>query len=104
MEHFNKFLKVSIHWIVVNIFNIRSLLIMHNFQRGHCQILYFARIPGVPAISVPVGFSRRSLPIGMQLIGRHFGEATLLNAAKYLEQQFQFPQLTSNSRFKQLLS
>ncbi len=36
---------------------------------------------GVPAISVPCGTSSNGLPIGLQLIGNHFDEARLLNAA-----------------------
>ncbi len=38
-------------------------------------------LAGVPAISVPCGMSSAGLPIGMQLIGNHFDEARLLNAA-----------------------
>ena len=33
---------------------------------------------GVPSLSIPSGFSRSGLPVGMQLIGRSFDEATLL--------------------------
>jgi aspartyl-tRNA(Asn)/glutamyl-tRNA(Gln) amidotransferase subunit A len=33
---------------------------------------------GLPSLSIPSGFSARGLPIGMQLIGRSFDEATLL--------------------------
>ncbi|MBS1808558.1 MAG: Asp-tRNA(Asn)/Glu-tRNA(Gln) amidotransferase subunit GatA [Acidobacteria bacterium] len=36
---------------------------------------------GVPAISVPCGVSSNGLPIGLQLIGNHFDEARILNAA-----------------------
>lgn len=43
-------------------------------------------LAGVPGISVPCGFSRDNLPIGLQLIGRHFDEATLLKAAYAFEQ------------------
>lgn len=41
-------------------------------------------IAGVPAISVPFGKSKEGLPIGIQLIGPHFGEKQLLKAAKAL--------------------
>jgi aspartyl-tRNA(Asn)/glutamyl-tRNA(Gln) amidotransferase subunit A len=37
-----------------------------------------ANFLGLPALSVPAGFSRAGLPIGMQLTGRPFDEATLL--------------------------
>ena len=35
---------------------------------------------GLPAVSVPAGFSATGLPLGLQLIGRPFDEATLLRA------------------------
>jgi len=38
-------------------------------------------LAGVPAVSVPCGQSGAGLPIGLQLIGNHFDEARLLNAA-----------------------
>jgi aspartyl-tRNA(Asn)/glutamyl-tRNA(Gln) amidotransferase subunit A len=40
-----------------------------------------ANLTGLPAISVPCGFSNEKLPIGLQLTGRMFDEATLLRAA-----------------------
>jgi aspartyl-tRNA(Asn)/glutamyl-tRNA(Gln) amidotransferase subunit A len=33
---------------------------------------------GLPSLSIPTGFTRNGLPVGMQLIGRAFDEATLL--------------------------
>ena len=36
---------------------------------------------GVPAISIPCGFDREGLPVGFQLIGKHFDEGTILNVA-----------------------
>jgi aspartyl-tRNA(Asn)/glutamyl-tRNA(Gln) amidotransferase subunit A len=43
-------------------------------------------LAGTCALSVPCGFSEQGLPIGLQLIGRPFGEATLLHAAHAFEQ------------------
>jgi aspartyl-tRNA(Asn)/glutamyl-tRNA(Gln) amidotransferase subunit A len=40
-----------------------------------------ANLAGLPAISVPCGFSNDKLPIGLQLTGRAFDEATLLRVA-----------------------
>ena len=40
-----------------------------------------ANLAGVPAISVPCGFSPDGLPIGLQLTGRMFDEAGLLKTA-----------------------
>ena len=42
-------------------------------------------LTGSPAISVPFGWSSEGLPIGVQLVGRHFDELTLLQAAHALE-------------------
>ncbi|WP_026882427.1 Asp-tRNA(Asn)/Glu-tRNA(Gln) amidotransferase subunit GatA [Clostridium akagii] len=42
-------------------------------------------LAGVPAISVPCGTSKSGLPIGLQIIGPHFGESTILKAALALE-------------------
>ncbi|MDZ7271379.1 MAG: Asp-tRNA(Asn)/Glu-tRNA(Gln) amidotransferase subunit GatA [candidate division KSB1 bacterium] len=40
---------------------------------------------GLPAISVPCGKDRNGLPIGLQVIGRYFDEATLLRVARAVE-------------------
>jgi len=40
-----------------------------------------ANFTGHPAISVPCGFTRDGLPIGLQFIGRRFDESTLLRIA-----------------------
>ncbi|AZR72066.1 aspartyl/glutamyl-tRNA amidotransferase subunit A [Anoxybacter fermentans] len=44
-------------------------------------------LAGVPAISIPVGFDSNGLPIGLQIIGKHFAEATILRVAYTLEQE-----------------
>jgi aspartyl-tRNA(Asn)/glutamyl-tRNA(Gln) amidotransferase subunit A len=49
-------------------------------------------IAGVPGLSVPCGFSKTGLPIGLQLIGRPFDESTLLRAAWHHEQATDFHQ------------
>jgi aspartyl-tRNA(Asn)/glutamyl-tRNA(Gln) amidotransferase subunit A len=43
-------------------------------------------LAGVPAISVPCGFTQSGLPIGLQLVSRAWSEATLLRAAYAYEQ------------------
>lgn len=43
-------------------------------------------IAGVPAISIPCGKDNEGMPIGMQLIGKHFDEEKILRAAYTYEQ------------------
>jgi aspartyl-tRNA(Asn)/glutamyl-tRNA(Gln) amidotransferase subunit A len=45
-----------------------------------------ANFTGLPAISVPCGFTRAGLPVGLQLIGRAFDEAGLLRIAHLYDQ------------------
>ena len=45
-----------------------------------------ANLAGIPGISVPCGFSKEGLPIGLQLMGSHFAEGTLLKVAYNFEQ------------------
>ncbi len=44
-----------------------------------------AALAGLPALSIPCGFSATGLPIGMQLIGKAFAEPTLFRAAQAYE-------------------
>ena len=43
-------------------------------------------LAGLPGISVPAGFTRQGLPIGLQVIGRAYDEATVLRVAHAYEQ------------------
>ena len=43
-------------------------------------------IAGLPAVSVPCGFNANGMPMGMQFIGKKFGEAEILNIANIYEQ------------------
>lgn len=45
-----------------------------------------ASIAGLPAVSVPFG-TEKGLPVGMQFVGRAFGEDMLLRAARVLEEE-----------------
>ncbi|WP_239522951.1 amidase family protein, partial [Stenotrophomonas maltophilia] len=42
-------------------------------------------VTGCPAISVPCGFTRTGLPVGLQLVGRPHADADVIAAAAALE-------------------
>ena len=46
-----------------------------------------ANLAGIPAMSIPCGFSSQGLPIGLQLQADHFNEEVLLKTAYNLERQ-----------------
>ena len=39
---------------------------------------FLANVIGIPSVSIPAGFDSDELPIGMQVLGRPFDEATIL--------------------------
>ena len=45
-----------------------------------------AALAGIPGISIPCGETRNKLPIGLQILGKHFDEATVLRVAHAYEQ------------------
>ncbi len=49
-----------------------------------------ANLAGLPAISVPCGFTSQQLPVGLQLTGRRFDEGTLLRLAEAYERDFEW--------------
>jgi aspartyl-tRNA(Asn)/glutamyl-tRNA(Gln) amidotransferase subunit A len=44
-------------------------------------------LAGLPGLSVPCGFTRAGLPIGLQVLGRPFDEARLLRVARAYERE-----------------
>jgi aspartyl-tRNA(Asn)/glutamyl-tRNA(Gln) amidotransferase subunit A len=55
-----------------------------------------ANLAGIPGMSVPCGFSKQGLPIGLQLMGKHFAEETLLKVAYNFEQATDFHKIKPN--------
>ena len=49
-----------------------------------------ANLAGIPGMSVPCGFSKTGLPIGLQIMGSHFGEEKVLKTAYNFEQATDF--------------
>ena len=56
-----------------------------------------ANLAGLPAISIPCGLTDASLPVGLQLTGKPFDEATLLGAAEAVERRIPRRRPTSGS-------
>ena len=64
-----------------------------NFEQ-QCQYTPFTsmlNVAGLPAITVPVSWTEDGLPMGVQLIGRPGGEATILALAAQLEDRLRWP-------------
>ncbi len=49
-----------------------------------------AAVAGIPAVNIPVGLDRNELPIGMQIMGNYFEEASVLNLAYQFEKETDF--------------
>jgi aspartyl-tRNA(Asn)/glutamyl-tRNA(Gln) amidotransferase subunit A len=49
-----------------------------------------ANLAGIPGMSIPCGFSSGGLPIGLQILGKHFDEEKLLQVAYQFEQATDF--------------
>ncbi|HPE27675.1 MAG TPA: amidase family protein, partial [Saccharofermentans sp.] len=50
-----------------------------------CTVLI--NIIGIPAVSIPCGFDKQGLPIGMQLMGKHYSEQTLCSVASAFQNE-----------------
>jgi amidase len=56
-------------------------------------LTFVVTLTGCPAMSLPCGFTKEGLPVGLQLIARSQAEAALLSAARVLEMELAFPKL-----------
>ncbi len=52
---------------------------------GLCRFMFLGNLTGLPALSAPVGCDALGLPVGLQLVGDAWDEATVLAAAAHLE-------------------
>ncbi|MDI6780451.1 MAG: amidase [Bacteroidota bacterium] len=59
---------------------------MSEVFRGGNIIEAAENLIGIPAISIPCGFDRKSLPIGLKIIGKHFEEQKILESAVAFQQ------------------
>lgn len=65
---------------------IRHGKTVEEVRSGLLRLTRPGNLAGLPAITLPCGFSREGLPIGLQLIGRRHEEATVLRTAYAYEQ------------------
>ncbi len=60
----------------------------HGLSRNHnYRFVNLFNLTGLPAISIPCGFTRSGLPIGLQIAARPFAEPTILRVAHAYEQE-----------------
>ena len=63
--------------------------------------MVFGNVTGLPAISIPGGYDRDGMPVGVQLVGGPFAEAELIRVAARLEAELQWqrehPQIFAGS-------
>ncbi len=52
---------------------------------GWIYYTYPFNLTGLPAASIPAGFTRAGLPVGLQIVGRHLGEALIFRLAAAFE-------------------
>ncbi len=56
----------------------------------YLTVTYVFSLVGLPALSLPVGWSREGLPVGLQIVGRPFEEERLLSFAYWLQEELDF--------------
>ncbi|KJJ83851.1 aspartyl/glutamyl-tRNA amidotransferase subunit A [Candidatus Omnitrophus magneticus] len=57
-----------------------------------------ANLAGIPSMSIPCGFSRESLPIGLQIMAKAFDEETIIRVADAFERHTEYSQKYSLGR------
>ena len=57
------------------------------YQADICTVT--VNIASLPAISTTCGYDKDGMPIGMSIIGKHWDEATVIQAADAYEKQFE---------------
>ncbi|MCZ6764961.1 MAG: amidase [Alphaproteobacteria bacterium] len=49
----------------------------------------YTGLPGLPAATAPIGFTDEGLPVGVQIVGPHYGDRTCIRFAQLLERAYQ---------------
>ncbi|MDR1425767.1 MAG: Asp-tRNA(Asn)/Glu-tRNA(Gln) amidotransferase subunit GatA [Rickettsiales bacterium] len=68
-------------------FDLTEIERQKNLESNYLNDLFICPVNmvGLPGLVVPIGFDTKNLPIGIQLIGKHFDEQTILNAGLFIE-------------------
>ncbi len=69
-----------------------------DFYDDYCHFCYPFNLTGQPAMSVPMGTAEDGLPVGLQIVGRRFGDDLVLRAAAAWERGYQWPRAPRPSR------
>lgn len=77
------FLHTQSEILEINGISLRSII-------DYLTITYTVSLTGLPAISIPCGWTTSGLPIGMQLVGKPGGESALLQFAYFLQESLNF--------------
>ncbi len=65
--------------------DMRSGFLDTKVIEGLCRFTFLGNLTGLPALSAPVGCDAQGLPVGLQLIGDAWDEATVIAASAHLE-------------------
>jgi len=68
---------------IVSANGIRTMDTYHRWM----EVVIYATLAGLPVLSVPAGFNKEGLPMGLQLIGQPHGEIALIKAGLAYERQ-----------------
>src|SRR5882724_3937026 len=66
-----------------HVLEINGVPVGRTMQRSY--LTYAFSVLGLPAISIPCGFTSQGLPVGLQIVGKRRGEAAVLRAAAAFE-------------------
>jgi amidase len=70
----------------------RRIYHVNGKELTHPHMLFWAGLTGLvylPATAAPAGFTPAGLPVGVQIVGPHFGDRTTIEFARLLEQSYQ---------------
>ena len=79
----------QVAWSAPNEINGQEMDTYHRWM----EVVIPASLIGLPALAIPAGFGKNSLPMGVQLIGRHGDDAGMLLLAEAYHQATRWPEV-----------